>query len=184
MYKSKQELFVVGVGMLEEFAAKNSIKMPGVKFHVYGWRGYYRNGELFINLKNSMVPGRSKFCYSFPGNTADITPVGVLAHEFGHYLYDKHLDRKGKQAWDLLVDEFTKERVTSYEPNNEEKFAESTKLFVTNPSLLLAVAPNRHRFLAARFAPTVSGGAVDVLRSRGAYPHIIVAAENKLKLVR
>ena len=59
-----------------------------------------------------------------------------MCHEFGHYLH--HILTNCK----LVLPR--ERKITSYEPNNNERFAETIKLFMLNPDLLKQYDPQRY----------------------------------------
>lgn len=81
--------------------------------------------------------------WSFPSYKTDRTPVGVVAHEVGHHVDAMLHDVSYRPEWRALA----KERITSYEPNMAEAFAESLRVFILNPGLLRMIAPGRYEFL-------------------------------------
>lgn len=89
-----------------------------------------------------VLPGRG---YSWPGYTADKTVLGVCAHETGHHL-SAIIDRAKRREWARCGDRYREFAVSSYARGAEEDMAETTKLFVTNPSLLEAICPWRYWF--------------------------------------
>jgi len=91
-----------------------------------------------VNVKHTKsatkVPG---FCWSYPGYKADRTASGVCAHETGHHL--QYILRIRKP-------EMLGPKITSYEPTVNEAFAETARLFITNPDLLKVGRPLRWEY--------------------------------------
>lgn len=112
--------------------------------------GYYAGNTVHVAPALCAVPGRG---YSWPGAACDRTPFAVYAHELGH-----HVSRVLRP--DVVAMRRAGPRITGYEPNAEESFAETFRLFVTNPTLLLAGRPGRFelmsKFLRHPFALGVS----------------------------
>lgn len=135
-------------------------------------RGWYRAGRVTINLARCRPPtGVPGYSWSFPGYKADLTPVGVVTHEFGH-----HVDAsRGSPDLSSWGDEAP---VSGYEPNRDEAFAEAFRLFCTNPDLLRVGRPRRWRTLGEGVDPGDLVPWEDVLRSRGAHERIVNAARN------
>ena len=130
---------------LVAFCELNGIPKPKVK--IYHSRndecGYYQYHSKVIHIDPDAcareVKNPAMRCWSHPHYFTDRTVYGVLHHEFGHYLHE-YLKfpklPKGKQ-------------ITSYEPNKDERFAESIKLFISNPMLLKEYNPERYAALIA-----------------------------------
>lgn len=82
------------------------------------------------------------------GTPRDCTVQGVLAHELGHVVHNwfgirPHKPSPLKEAWKHLHGVET----VGYEPDHYESFAETMKLFITNPDLLRLGAPRRFTFI-------------------------------------
>jgi len=101
------------------------------------------NIKIQIDLSKCKNPvGVPGFSWSFTGYKADITPAGVLAHEVGHYV-----DFMSDWQFSQFFRKCPGKAVSSYEPNELEKFAESMRLFILNPELLKAANNNRYQTL-------------------------------------
>lgn len=141
----------------------------------WGLRGFYRDGEVYVNLPRSALATRTPgYAWSFPGYKADLTPVGVVAHETGHHVDDVTGRRPLGYGWR------NEERVSGYEPNRAESFAEAFRLFVTNPDMLRAGRPARWAHLTEGLG-LVPGPLTpwdEVLAERGAHARFLVAAKN------
>lgn len=178
---TRDELYAIGVewtGNVLDLAG-----MPPVRYqteHSYfekgenywGMKGFYRRGTVFINLPRCRPATRTPgYSWSFPGYKADLTPVGVVAHEVGHYI-DEQLNFPQLRGWS------GERSVTSYEPNRRERFAEAVKLFITNPDLLRVGRPVRHALLLdLGLRPLHDAPWRDVLRERGAHERFFDAAQ-------
>ncbi len=153
---SKEELLEYGKSIISKFLQLNNIndvKKVMINNNI-PVRGYYNHKEMkiVINMKKlrrcTKSPG---FCWSYTGYKADITPSGVLLHEYAHFLDDlcgnlsAGFKRKTKG-----------ERVSSYEPTDEEAFAESFRVFVLNPDLLKNICPKRYGILIKSFKPVIN----------------------------
>jgi len=101
---------------------------------------YYQRtrGIVSVNVRKTKlatkVPG---FCWSYPGYKADRTASGVCAHETGHHLQYILKIRKPIMKGPVI---------TSYEPTCNEAFAETARLFITNPDLLRVGRPLRWEY--------------------------------------
>jgi hypothetical protein len=197
MTMNKQELFDEGLKRCQAFCNTHGIPQP---HHVFNskveanrhrrdflrpkWLGaqMYENNEYLVgvNIKKcrvaTRVPGWS---WTYPGYKVDLTPMGVLCHEFGHHV-DCALGGNGKyisrfKAWREVVD--NEEEISGYEPNYLESFAETFRLFMTNPDLLRAGRPDRWEYFTETlsFKPIHTTPWKKVLKH--AHPRIISAAE-------
>jgi hypothetical protein len=140
--------------------------------------GWYTANKVHVNVKHTrpatVTPG---FAWTYPGYKADLTAYGVTAHEVGHHVQAvKHVVREDIRS--IVVRE---PRVTSYEPNANESFAEMMKVFITNPDLLRVGRPLRWAFLTLhlRFKPVDDRPWTDVLAA--AHPKFVAAAHNWIK---
>ena len=77
--------------------------------------------------------------WSHPHYFTDRTIYGVLHHEFGHYVHEL-------LGFPRIPAE---KKITSYEPDGRERFAETIKLFLGNPDLLREYDPKRYEKLLA-----------------------------------
>ena len=85
------------------------------------------------------------------GRKADITPGGVLCHEYGHKFYFNY---KLQNYWKQVVKFAPTKGITSYANTNvSEDFAETFRLFLTNPKLLSVVDNFRYKCLLELFYP-------------------------------
>jgi len=142
---------------------------------LYGW--YDGRGRIVVDVKRARAPTKKPgFSWTYPGYKADLTPLGVAAHEAGHHVYSQMYRRIDKRAWrDVLKREAP---CTRYEPNMSEAFAEAFKLFLTNPDLLRVGRPLRWEFFTKRLKlkPVRDLSWRAVLRR--AHPKFIAAAES------
>lgn len=191
LYGFDQEgLFDFGVNLAVQFLEHNSLGYPVFQSRAIPTanppRGSYGCGVFLPRLNRILVTparcarpasGRSPRQKSFPGNTSDRTPVGVVAHETGHYV-DHVLDYPSQNdQWITLTH---REKITSYEPNPSEAFAESMRLFILNPALLRAVAPRRYYHLGTLVAPkNRMTDPLGTLRAWKASPEILAGAAKK-----
>lgn len=102
--------------------------------------------RVYVDVVKSVVPVRNPgHSWSFPGNKADLTAVGVVAHETGHHV---HQLLGYRQAWRAAAAMFPREPpVSGYEPHLGEAIAEALRLFVLNPELLHEGRPFRWAFV-------------------------------------
>ena len=133
-----------------------------------------------INLAKCSVPVKTPgHSWSFTGYKADMTPAGVLAHEIGHYtdFLFKWISRK--REWKSILKK--EKKVSSYEPNAQEAFAESMKVFILNSDLLKTGRPLRYNFIRniVNIQPVIESPWKEVLKN--AHPKIISAASNWIK---
>ena len=177
--QEKQQLYDDGVVLSKTFLLKNGFSTP--EFHTYqqvfqtfpkehrtyrilqrlesgpaqGYAtGYYSNKHVFVNLDKAahvaINPGHMR--WSFPGYKTDRTPIGVVAHETGHFVDDNPWGDSGSRfalsvtpQWQRVASKSKK--ITSYEPIPAESFAETMRLFILNPDLLAQGSPERYNFL-------------------------------------
>ena len=131
---TKEELAKIGEDYIYKFCDKNNIKPPKIRYYQkqeYNASGFYEWGSGVINvcLENcSKEYDKPGYGWSHRYYFLDKEPCGTLCHEFGHYLDD------------YIYGGFcyvTKPiKVSSYEPDILERFAETTSLFILHPDLL------------------------------------------------
>lgn len=190
---SKEELAIRGRDLALEFLNVNDLNPPEYMIrsmrHLIGGKpkGSYGCGFYFPNSHRIIVsaddcslpsPGLPRR-WSFPGYITDRTPMGVMAHETGHAV-DKLMGYPSNHGFSCKA--IRGERLTSYEPNSSEKFAETMRLFILNPGLLHQVAPQRYAFVRRELGikPLFKiGDPLKVLKSRGATGKILDAAIKK-----
>ena len=178
--QTKNDLFDAGMLRASDFLKRNRILIPIVrKSSSLTATGDYTSaggGKVRINVDRSATPTKNpdNYRWSFPGYKIDRTPYGVVAHEFGHHV-DATLDfpsRRLPRGW-------KQKRISGYEPNNAESFAETMKLFITNPDLLRAGAPIRYRYLQKLDLVAVDDMPWrDVLAGHGANERLLDAADH------
>lgn len=192
----KDYLYGFGVALATAFLKANKIELPefsDVPIPTAGKpQGSYGCGVYLPRLKKILVT--SSRCakpahgtirqWSFPGYSVDRTPVGVVCHEAGHRLDHAMNYPSNTTEWRVAT---WGSKVSSYEPNMSEAFAESIRLFITNAALLRAIAPRRFSYLSQRLILSMrfANGPDDPLaqlRAWGAAPAILQAAANKAKL--
>ena len=152
---TRADLVAIGIKLSMEFLLLNRLAVPEFRedprCNVFrggpGAKGFYRPTVVsYCSVNHSLpvkVPVRA---WSFPGYKADVTPVGVIAHEVGHHVdHLTDLRKKFKTEWESVVQQ--EPAVTSYEPHPGEAFAEALRLFITNPHLLRLGRPKRYAFI-------------------------------------
>lgn len=186
---SKQGLFTRGLARMTEFCTVNNISVPTVQIvQRKDWRfnccAYYRPTEIKICLEKCAAIGVAAPAWSYPGNTVDRTPFGVLQHELGHHvdvLLGK-LNSGYKSEFSITMRRETGEaKLTNYCLDDGEWFAEMFRLFVTNPNLLSLIRPNTYAAISAHFRPVEIGGWNAVLAS--APERIVKACANKISMI-
>lgn len=103
--------------------------------------------KVYVDTKKSRVPavnpGHGGWFYT--GSKSDLTVAGTLAHEVGHHV---HYELDVKKINEGLARVARSEiRVSAYEPNIYECFAEAMRIFILNPNLLRCGRPKRFEFL-------------------------------------
>lgn len=162
---------------MKAFCELNRIPKPKIAFFKTrnGDCGYYNwhSGILCIDpdacareVRNPAVRN-----WSHPHYFTDRTVYGVLHHEFGHYVHEfLNFPRlpKGKQ-------------ITGYEPNNSERFAETIKLFLGNPTLLREYNPRRYaKLLSLGLKPLHEKDWKEVMREDGMSERFVKRASEKV----
>lgn len=181
-------------GYVGDFLSHNGLPGPSKLIteattrHENRWRdnGWYKfdTREMFVNLKRSRVPVKVPgFQWSFTGFKADLTAPGILAHETGHHVHNLLNPRFGAQNVIAMIRKCAanEPRVSSYEPNAHETFAEAMRLFILNPELLREGRPIRWAMLTGdlNLKPLHAAPWRDVLVH--AHPRLIAAAEKWIR---
>lgn len=135
---------------------------------VSGSCGEYKSPAQYGTLTKTDNPPKGE-CWQVPDECAkrgysdyrwrvNRTLQGVMIHELGH-----HLERQLYQKTDVTLEEvkslFPEETdITNYSDKNyAENFAESWRVFVTNPLLLNAINPQKYNFFLTHFNHELSG---------------------------
>jgi hypothetical protein len=176
--ETKEELLYKGIELIERFSEDNGIKMPKIfvvgpsRISAYGL--FYPNDIIHVNMKLCRPPVKVPgYDWTFPGYIQDLTPYGILAHEFGHYISDMLGKKFRKNFVNIRKIE---ENVTSTDDRGlDEKMAEAARLFITNPDLLRIGRPYRYEIFSRHYTPVVKHRWKTVLKN--AHPKIISAAE-------
>jgi hypothetical protein len=105
--------------------------------HISRGCGYYARGVVNVAPSQCAHPGRG---YSWPGAACDRTVLGVYYHEVGHHV---HANLHHEQQFLSTLWHLKRPAVSSYEPNPGESFAETFRIFCTNPTLLMLGRPRR-----------------------------------------
>jgi hypothetical protein len=106
---------------------------------------YYRETQtVMVHITACPIPSDTDVV----GWLRDYSPIGVMAHEFGHHVNQllgwKKLMRR---YYDVRCS--TEKVVSSYGAlQDTEDFAEAFRLFITNPGLLALTSSRRYMFLA------------------------------------
>lgn len=141
---------------LNVYAQRIPIEMPRITvgsfreaYNTWSGRGMYFTNERRINVDLKRCKTATKtpgFAWSYTGYKADMTPAGVLAHEFGHH-YDhvRSIVKKHRRTIGELHD--AEGCVSSYCPNPSEWFAETFRLFFLNHDLLMRAKPRTFGFM-------------------------------------
>lgn len=192
---TKLQLYELGLVLAEEFLEANKLAPPRFKQQTlattsrphgsYGC-GYYapRAHTIVVTAARCAKPAQGQARqWSFPGYSTDRTPIGVVAHEVGHAV-DTLLGYPSRDpTWQALC--VKKHALTSYEPNPSESFAETMRLFITNPALLSAIRSARYAYLrhaiSLRHRPTAYTEPLNQLRAWHASESILAAASNKVE---
>lgn len=195
----KKDAFEKGIELVTEFMNLNEIELPSeIRDSSTDGRkkagtlrvdyGYYESptARVNVNLSRSRCPVKTPgFQWSYTAFKSDLTAPGILAHEIGHHVHD-YLGSSYSRTVKGIVHEFfehvkAEERVSSYEPNPYESWAEAMRLFILNPSLLQEGRPLRYDFFVkhAKLQPIVDRQWREILVN--AHPRLIAAAESWIK---
>lgn len=176
----KEENKSYGLALVNEFCLSNSLPEPKISFSPVEFsRGYFDKAkkEIVLDISKSKSPVKTPgFSWSFTGYKADLTPAGILCHELGHYVDHS----RGWASRNMPKFIGREKAVSGYEPNCLEIFAESFRLFMTNPRLLKIARPRRYEFITnLGVKPIIEADWREVLCN--AHPDFISAAENFIK---
>lgn len=172
---SRQNLAWTGIALARNFLKANNLAIPAYVLsehkNRYGVCGYFESSRNDTGLVMVSVPmcAHRNPKFSWPGFISDRTPLGVLAHETGHFVDWQMGDVASR------IRKATKERaITSYTPNDQEWFAEMFRLFITNPDLLKAIRPLTYREINTGLGldPVVHASYTEVLKGAGAPPQV------------
>lgn len=159
---TKQGLWEAGVAIAMRFCERNAINQPRFRdANAFGNFGCYDHGTIIVDVNRCALPIDNPRVWSYPGYKADRTPYGVVAHELGHHWHCLYGYRVGIREWKAEV--VGEPKLTSYEPNTSEAIAESFKVYVTNPTLLQELRPQRFAFFEARLQPVETRGWREIL---------------------
>ena len=166
--EKKEYLLQKGIKLSRIFCEENGLKVPEYKMldesrrKIDGYCGLYTKNTVHVSVKRSAFMAPMAFCrqWSFPGYRIDRTPYGVVAHETGHHV-DACLGIPSRRF------PKTKKQVSNYEPSKSEAFAESLKIFITNPTLLQAGIPERYNFIIALgIKPVITRHYTELMKGR------------------
>lgn len=201
--RNKLELYYAGIDRIVHFCQRNpSVPFPVVNLiPVKDWRvsacAYYRP-DTPSNRKWTTTPGinicldkcqtpcddRPSRNWTWPGNTVDREPYGVLAHELGHHCDWHASERKGTYYGDcsiLLRAQAGESPITTYCDGDHEWFAEMFRVFVTNPHLLSILRPKTYALLCAKWVPVAPDTHWRDAIGENAPPRVITALQNKIQ---
>lgn len=152
----KEELFRLGVNASKAFLIQNSIApvrsykncdLPGDTGLCSRVGG---KTDVYVNVLVTAFPRSSPVCCmrSHPGHKIDRTAIGVVAHETGHHIdFELSQHQRFNHAFWKVILKSTQKRVSGYEPSPSEAWAETFRLFMLNPTLLLEGLPERYKFI-------------------------------------
>lgn len=145
------QLFEMGQKRVTLFCLKNGFKVPTVQNRTVGG-----NTGMCFPEKNAMgvdvdvtaldAVNPAHMRWSWPGYKTDRTACGVVAHEMGHQV-EYNLAKKKVFQYQLWKQARAGKRVSGYEPNYAESFAETMRLFILNPDLLRLAIPGRYEYI-------------------------------------
>lgn len=159
-HHSKEAMFDACKVHCMHFLNVNNIPQLPVYSKYTKYRGYYmpyENPYIVVNLDNCLTPryNPTQRNQSFPNHKTDSTPIGVLAHEFGHAV-DFYYRTKGiRLDHQFKAIQKLEPQVTSYDTTPLERVAEAMRLFILNPQLLKFGRPMAYNILIQYLTPTV-----------------------------
>lgn len=191
MNAMKARLLLRGLGTVIKVSEMNSIPAPlfrlNTKMRAAGLysaiptEGYWL---IQINTKLCRVPIASSASYTWPRYTVDMTPYGVLCHEFGHHWHRTHPEYKRiTHVFRSIRRADIEPAVTDYaKTNTHEDIAESVRVFVLNPDLLRVLNPFRWAALKKfGLKPLETRPWAEILEEEGAPERFAYAIRNKAK---
>lgn len=167
-FYKKLSLFGLGASLSESFCRNNNIPVPEYRLQRLDSTGLYlpqtrtRKAQVLVDLEKTANPVENPghMRWSHPGWKTDRTAFGVVLHETGHHVdrvIMEHVtktkpirqDVHGAYASDRdeWFEAHSGKRVSGYEPNASEAFAETMRLFIGNPDLLRRAIPSRYNYL-------------------------------------
>lgn len=155
--ETKRLLYAEGLDLCARFGEANQIQAPSYRDKVTGWGtwakfGFYHRGVITVDVAACRLPSLSPYSWTWPRYKADLTPLGVVCHEYGHHVAAVFRER-AVLAPKVRLARAKEKPLTSYEPNLSETFAESFRLFLTNPTLLAGLRPLRFAALRSHLVP-------------------------------
>lgn len=202
MNQTKMDFLNRGEALMRNMCATNGISMPHVRVRaVESWpdrqvTAWYVDNYIEICPTRTAQVGKTGAAWSYPGYTVDKTAYGVLQHELGHH-FDLQKSLAEAQATGAFVRasfsaslhaRAQEDPISSYlgdDPAHarEEWFAESFRLFATNPDLLRLIRPRTWQtFFDAGLRPVITDDWRTVLRD--APERTIRQAEKKIAAAR
>jgi hypothetical protein len=183
----KEATFARATTYVKEFLALNGMQEPSsitsekfpLKSKDYGLY-VYGTTAVSVNLQHTRLPVKKPgFAWSYTGFKADLTAPGVLAHEVGHHVHNLMEMKHGQEKInELLVGVNERElKVSGYEPNAAETFAEAMRLFIMNPSLLREGRPVRWAMFTEILGIIPPHDAPWQVILQNAHPRMITAAQ-------
>ena len=133
--------------LVVRFCQLNGYEVPKLKISKRDGRSGYRMEGLYKNGGNvvEVFPGNTIFDNDVSAryNVIDDTIYGTILHEVGHYIHEHYLN------WEEIP--MGERSVSNYEPNNREVFAETFRLYLSNPHLLSIWNPTRYNWMKSHF---------------------------------
>lgn len=149
--KRPKKAFESAVKILDAYCTLNGIQRPSFSEVSLpgGSRGEYRYYHDYgLVIVDAAACGW--YWWSKPGNKADVTEFGVMAHELGHHVHYTLMGgfRMGIKRW---MTGPRHKSITSYAKSNTgEQIAEAHRLFVLNPNLLRELSPASYTFFTEK----------------------------------
>lgn len=160
----KRRAALDAVDICSTFCRLNDIPVPEFRVHESGCdSGWYSARRVNVVWRGCVLPAKSGWSWSWPGYKADRTIAGVIAHELGHHVQAVCGSRATRKLFVSL--RRIEKPIGSYAATKpDEDMAETTKVYVLNPSLLAVIAPERYRAMTEWLTPVISADWREVLK--------------------
>lgn len=142
---TKQQEFNQAQKIINKWCKLNKIQQPIITREDLHCLGIFRS-----SIPNTITINITKCKLSSKGinsnNVFDKSITGTLFHELGHYIHinwNKDLTKSFKKLKEPTIHYF--------ETDIHEDIAESIRLFISNPSLLMEGRPKRYKILQSKF---------------------------------
>ena len=190
---NKEEILKTAKNRVSTFCLLNKLEVPKIVVHTrqkwwFDSCAYYRPSKginLCLDKCASPCSSSQYRNWSWPGNTVDREPFGVVCHELGHHVDWSCSEVKYRYSGNLsstIRDKTNEDQISGYCDNDCEWFAEMFRLFVTNHALLALLRPKTYREFCDLWKPVSSDDWLFELGSN-VPSRVILAIRNKIKKI-